>query len=185
MGILSALPILRSPLEEVSVRKAIIRTGLATLLACAGLSSFVTTVHAQDYTPYMDFAANNAAVANTFLNSEINRTMINAAPGGSPSSRNGTRASRTPPPLDTLPIQARVEVAALEALRPGLQRQWRTHGQQAAQRWYMASARKIGGEMGSLVREYRMRAMRDGGARADSWYLDRAREAGARIGAAD
>ena len=167
------------------MKKAAVRVCAATLLACPSVFVIATSAYAQDYMPYQDFSAGSAAVANTFLNSEINRTMLNAMPNGSSPGSNNRRASRTPPPLYTLPIETQVEVTALEALRPGLQRQWRTHGQQAAQRWYVAAGRRIGGQMGSLLSEYRRRAARDGRAQADRWYLARAREAGARISATD
>ncbi|MGC4250026.1 MAG: hypothetical protein QM605_00770 [Sphingobium sp.] len=162
------------------MRKTFVTTGVA-LLVCSPLLAVATSADAQEYTSYSDFAAGTAAVANTFLNSEINRAMLNASPGGGSSSRNNPRASRTPPPTNTLPIQTQVEVASLEALWPGLQRQWRTYGKQAAQSWYVASARTIGGQMGALVPEYRRRVARDSRARADSGYLAQAREAGSRI----
>ena len=165
--------------------KVIVRTGVAALLGCASLSAVVAPVHAQEYQPYYGNTAFGNAAANTFLNSEINRTMLDAVPNGRSSERNDRRTPPTPPPLYTLPIESQVEVTALEALRPGLQRQWRTHGQQAAQRWYVAAGRKIGGQMGALLAEYRRRAARDGRAPADRWYLEQAREAGARISAAD
>lgn len=166
------------------MKTTIVTTGVA-LLVFSPLSTVVMPAYAQDYTPYLDFASGSAAVANTFLNSEINRTMLNTSPGSRSSDRNSPRASQTPPPIYTLPIETQVEVASLEALRPGLQHQWRTYGKQAAQSWYVASARRIGGQMGSLLPEYRRRVARDGRARADSWYLAQAREAGAQISATE
>jgi len=121
--------------------------------------------------------------ANIYLNGEINRITIQSATPGQ-GGRTVTRP-RNPPAsaISTWPIEQRLEITALEALRPGLHRHWRQEGAQAAQRWYVASARRIGAEMGALVPDYRRRVARDGRGRADQWFLAQARQAGARLNA--
>ncbi|UIJ46270.1 hypothetical protein LZK98_04805 [Sphingomonas cannabina] len=131
--------------------------------------------HAQFYDPGM---VNNQA--NIFLNAEINRVTINTGPARSSgsSNRSGRASSRND-------IADRVQVAALEALRPGLQRHWREDGETKAKQWYMRSASRIGTQMGSLLAEYNRRFRAQGRGAADAWYIRSAQEAGARISAED
>lgn len=140
---------------------------LAAYLAVA-LASFEPVAQAQYYDP--SWAQGQA---NIFINSEINRTMIESLP------RAGTGGGATVRPA---PIQARVEKAAIEALRSGLQRRWAAAGEQQAKAWYVGAARAVGGEMGRLVPEYNRRVARDGVALADRWYTDQATRAGERLG---
>jgi len=139
----------------------------AVLIACS------TPSYGQFYDPGM---VNNQA--NIFLNSEINRITIN-------SGRARSSGSSSPPAAATRrnDIADRVEVAALEALRPGLQRHWRENGEASAKQWYMRSASRIGSEMGRLLPEYNRRFRAYGRRAADAWYLRLAQQAGARISA--
>ena len=117
--------------------------------------------------------------ANVFLNGEINRITTKTA---SPS-RSGTHA-RTPAPATPrqMPIADRVQVAGMEALRPGLQRRWTALGADRAQAWYVQTATTLGSRMGRLVPEYNQRLARDGAQRADQWYIDEARRTGQELG---
>ena len=144
---------------------------LYPLAIAALLSLCALPGHAQFYDPAM---VNNQA--NIFLNSEINRVTINS--GAARSSGSFNRSRRAPSRND---ISNRVQAAALEALRPGLQRHWREGGEASAKQWYIRSASRIGGEMGRLVNEYNRRLDAYGRRAADDWYIQSAQQAGARI----
>ena len=116
------------------------------------------------------------ALANTFLNGELNRVTINS---GTPRPQRYPR-STTPQATNDLPVTSRVEAAALEALRPALQRRWAAEGERGAKAWYVATARELGREMGALLPEYRRQIGVRGQVAADAWYIDAARRAGQR-----
>lgn len=141
---------------------------LLSAVCVTGSQLIPATSHAQFYDPAMVNAQ-----ANIFLNAEINRVTINTGAQG--------RASASTHRPTQPPIESRVEVAALEALRAGLVKRWQAQGETAAKRWYVKAARTIGQEMGSLASEHRRRVERHGQAAADHWYLAQARAAGARL----
>ena len=116
--------------------------------------------------------------ANVFLNGEINRiTTQNASPP-----RSGANNQTQTPTTRQMPIADRVQVAGMEALRPGLQRRWTALGADRAQAWYVQTAATLGSRMGKLVPEYHQRLTRDGAQRADQWFIDEARRAGRELG---
>lgn len=143
--------------------------GLRTAVFLLALAA--SAAEAQFYDPAV---YNNQA--NIFLNGEINRITINSGIS-QPSTRPAPSARRR-----LQPIEDRVMIAALEALRPGLQRRWAADGEREAKAWYVATARNLGHDMGSLVSEYRRKVARQGEARADGWYIATARSAGKRYG---
>ncbi|MFT4163502.1 hypothetical protein [Shinella sp.] len=142
--------------------------GLLALSSFPGFAQF-------GYDPVM---VNNWA--NIYLNTEINRITINSGRAGSSSPAD---QSRPTPSIND--IEVRVQVAALESLRPGLHRHWREEGKAKATQWYVRSAGRIGREMGGLLGEYNRRLGRAGQAAADAWYIRSAQQSGARISAED
>lgn len=147
-----------------------IASGLRLIAVTAAIVLTATAASAQFY------PSTTNALANNFLNGELNRVTINS---GTPRSRRYPR-STTPSATNDLPISSRVEAAALEALRPALQRHWATEGERSAKAWYVASARELGREMGALLPEYRRQVSLSGQVAADTWYINAARKAGQR-----
>lgn len=146
-----------------------------SLLAAAGLLalSSVPSYAQFGYDPVM---VNNWA--NIYLNTEINRITIDS---GTARSSGPSHRSRPIPRRND--IRVRVQVAALEALRPGLHRHWREQGEAKATQWYVRSASRIGREMGGLLAEYNRRLNSSGQGAADAWYIRSAQQFGARISA--
>lgn len=148
-----------------------IESGLRLVVFIAAIALAAAVAPAQFY------PSTTNALANTFLNGELNRVTIN---NGMPRPQRYPRPTTTPA-TNNLPIVSRVEAAALEALRPALQRHWATEGERSAKAWYVASARELGRELGVLLPEYRRRVDLRGQVAADAWYIDAARTAGQRM----
>ena len=104
--------------------------------------------------------------ANTFLNSEINRTMILPVTPGA-----NTPQARRPAASSAAPLMDRVQAAALAPLVPEFNRRVAADGQDSAQAWLNASAREIGRQAGGLMPEYQRRVASQGQAAADAWYV--------------
>lgn len=139
----------------------------------AMLAIWVPSSYGQFYDPAM--VSNQA---NIFLNAEINRITIHSGV-----ERSSGPSNRSQPAPGRNDIVDRVQVVALEALRPGLQRHWREDGEKEARQWYVRAARRIGASMGGLLAEYNRRFRIYGRRAADDWYIQSAQQAGARISA--
>ncbi|OWJ66724.1 hypothetical protein BWR60_13125 [Inquilinus limosus] len=68
-------------------------------------------------------------------------------------------------------LEDRVMDAVMAPLLVEANRRVATDGKAAAEAWYVAAGRELGGQAGSLMPEYRRRVAADGQASAESWYV--------------
>ncbi|WP_395681006.1 hypothetical protein [Inquilinus sp.] len=86
------------------------------------------------------------------------------------------RAASAPAGTAAASLEDRVLDAVMAPLLVEADRRVATDGKAAAEAWYVAAGRELGGKAGSLMPEYRRRVAADGQANAESWYVAAAGE---------